>query len=142
MSKFDHVQPPQHFARHHKTLLVVKHFNFTCDNRIYFSESSHIDLENHDYQLTIELWSKTNDQGLAVDFNVIDKVYEAYLEPLLDNQLLNDTLPDMNTTVENIAHWIWLRFNEYLPEDVSLNSITLYETPTQGIKLTRNIMAQ
>ncbi|MGS3974603.1 6-carboxytetrahydropterin synthase [Staphylococcus pseudintermedius] len=49
---------------------------------------------------------------------------------------------EYDATVENIAHWIWLRFNEYLPEGVSLNTISLYETPEQGIKLTRNIMAQ
>ncbi|MBI5974377.1 6-pyruvoyl trahydropterin synthase family protein [Staphylococcus canis] len=142
MSKFDHVHPPQNFARHHKTLLVVKHYTFTCDNRIYFSETNHIDLEDHTYHLEMEVWSKTDDHGLAVDFNVIDDIYKQYLQPYLDGQLLNDTLPDMNTTVENIAHWIWLRFSEHLPEDVSMNSIALYETPDQGIRLTRNIMAQ
>ncbi|REI32915.1 6-pyruvoyl tetrahydrobiopterin synthase, partial [Staphylococcus felis] len=28
------------------------------------------------------------------------------------------------------------------PDNISLNSISLYETQDQGIKLTRNIMAQ
>ncbi|REI18034.1 6-pyruvoyl trahydropterin synthase family protein [Staphylococcus felis] len=142
MTKFDHVRPPQHFARHHKTLLVIKHFTFICDNRIYFSETSYTDLENHKYRLEMEIWSKTDEHGLAVDFNMIDDIYNQHLRPLLDHQLLNDTLPDMNTTVENIAHWIWLRFNEQLPDNISLNSISLYETKNQGIKLTRNIMAQ
>ncbi|MDK3835620.1 6-carboxytetrahydropterin synthase [Staphylococcus pseudintermedius] len=142
MSKFDHVQPPKHFARHHKTLIVTTRYQFTSDNRIYFSNTEHVDLENHTYTLEVELWSKTDEHGMAVDFKDIDKVYHEHLEPLLDGQLINDTLPDMNTTVENIAHWIWLRFNEYLPEGVSLNTISLYETPEQGIKLTRNIMAQ
>lgn len=102
MSKFDHVQPPKHFARHHKTLIVTTRYQFTSDNRIYFSNTEHVDLENHTYTLEVELWSKTDEHGMAVDFKDIDKVYREHLEPLLDGQLINDTLPDMNTTVENI----------------------------------------
>ncbi|NHA38475.1 6-pyruvoyl tetrahydrobiopterin synthase [Staphylococcus schleiferi] len=142
MTKFDYVRPPQHFARHHKTLIVIKHYAFTCDNRVYFSDTRYVDLEQHTYQIEVELWSKTDDQGMAVDFKEIDAVYNHYLAPKLEGQLINDTLPEMNTTVENIAHWIWQQFHAHLPEGVSLNTITLFETPDQGTKLTRNIMAQ
>ncbi|QLK86779.1 6-carboxytetrahydropterin synthase [Staphylococcus sp. 17KM0847] len=142
MSRFSHLHPPTTYACHHKTLIVLKHFTFVCDNRIYFSDDHYIDLEDHPYTLDIELYATTDTQGIAVDFHQIDQIYHQYLEPLLEGQLLNDTLPVMNTTAENIAYWAWLRFEKYLPQVVQLNTLTLYEIPEQGIKLTRSIMAQ
>ncbi len=142
MSKFDHVQAPKQFARHQKTILVLRHYEFTADARIFFNETAHHDLKDNRYLLDVELWSKTDELGMGVDFRVIDKIYKTHLAPHLEGQLLNDTLPDMNITLENMIHWIWEVFSTHLPDDVSLNAITMYETPEQGIRFTRDIMAQ
>lgn len=142
MSKFDNVTPPKQFAQHHKTILVLRHYEFTADARIFLSETAHHDLKDNRYLIDIELWSKTDDLGMAVDFRIIDNIYKTHLKPKLDGQLLNETLPNMNITLENLIYWFWDTLSAHLPEDVSLNAITMYETPEQGVRFTRDIMAQ
>lgn len=142
MAKFDNVKPPKKFARHHKTILVLRHYEFTADARIFLSETTYHDLKDNRYLIDIELWSKTDDLGMAVDFRIIDNIYKTHLQPKLDGQLLNETLPDMNITLENLIHWMWETLSVHLPEDVSLNAIAMYETPEQGVRFTRDIMAQ
>lgn len=142
MAKFDDVKPPKHFARHQKTVLILRHYEFCADARIFFNKTSYHDLEDNQYLLDIELWSKTDELGMAVDFRIIDNIYKTHLEPLLEGQLLNETLPDMNITLENLIHWIWECFSTHLPDNVSLNAITMYESPDQGVRFTRDIMAQ
>lgn len=53
---------------------------------------------------------------------------------------MNETLPEMNTTAENIAIWIWHQFNKHLPENNSLQKLEFFETDTQGVVLTTELM--
>ncbi|UXR78153.1 MULTISPECIES: 6-carboxytetrahydropterin synthase [unclassified Staphylococcus] len=139
MSQFDHLQAPKTFAYRQSTVHVIKHYQFTCDNRIYFSETAHVDLSHHTYHLELTLQATTNAQGIAVDFHHIDKLYHTHLAPYLDGQLLNETLSEMSTTAENIAYWIWEQLTAVLPHDVSLQTLVLYEKPEQGIQLTHGM---
>ncbi|WP_281673342.1 6-carboxytetrahydropterin synthase [Staphylococcus auricularis] len=34
----------------------------------------------------------------------------------MHHQLLNETLPNFNTTAENLALWLWDTFEHHLPE--------------------------
>ncbi|UXR69421.1 MULTISPECIES: 6-carboxytetrahydropterin synthase [unclassified Staphylococcus] len=140
MSQFDHLQAPKTFAFHQSPVHVLKHYQFTCDNRIYFTNQAYINLPNHTYQLELAFQATTNTQGIAVDFHEIDKLYRTHLAPYLDGQLLNDTLPEMSTTAENIAYWIWQQLTAVLPSDVMLHTLVLKETPEQGIKLTHDLL--
>ncbi|MDW4361508.1 6-carboxytetrahydropterin synthase [Staphylococcus saprophyticus] len=140
MSKFDHIQPPDHFRYKEGEVLIKNYYEFTCDNRIYFTQTVHKDLENQTYKFNIEILSSIDAYGLAMDFNEVDKLYERELAPYIDGQLVNETLPEMNTTAENIAIWIWHQFNKHLPENNSLQKLEFFETDTQGLVLTTELM--
>lgn len=138
MSKFDNVQPPKQFQYKTQPVRIKNFYEFKCDNRIYFSQTMHKDLTMHTYKFDIEILSPIDDYGLALDFNVVDKIYKQHLAPYLDKQLLNETLPDMNTTAENIAFWIWEQFELHLPTGNTLEKLNFYENATQGLVLTND----
>lgn len=129
------IKPPKQFNYFNQKIIINKHYEFTCDNRIFFSNTKFKDLKNHRYTFKLEILSSVNDLGLATDFHEIDKIYTGHIATYLNNCLLNETLPDMNTTAENIAYWIWEQFNKHLPEADELIKVTLYETEKQGITI-------
>jgi len=140
MTKFDHIQPPGQFKYRNGQVLIKNYYKFTCDNRIYFTNTVHKDLEDQQYQFNIEILSDIDKYGLALDFNEVDKLYQKEIEPYLDGQLVNDTLPEMNTTAENIAIWIWEQFEKSLPKETQLQKLEFFETASQGLVLTTNLM--
>ena len=73
-----------------------------------------------------------DDRGMTYDFGDIKAIYKDYLEPHLDHRYLNETLPYMNTTAENMVYWIFQTMNQELPDErgLRLEYVRLYETPT------------
>ncbi|MGW7986832.1 6-pyruvoyl trahydropterin synthase family protein [Staphylococcus shinii] len=140
MTKFDHIEPPTQFQYRKGQVLIKNFFEFTCDNRIYFTNTVHKDLVDQQYKFNIEILSDIDKYGLALDFNEVDKLYQKEIEPYLDGQLVNDTLPEMNTTAENIAIWIWEQFTKHLPNEHQLQKLEFFETSSQGLVLTENLM--
>jgi len=140
MTKFDHIEPPTQFQYRKGQVLIKNFFEFTCDNRIYFTNTVHKDLADQQYKFNIEILSDIDKYGLALDFNEVDKLYQKEIEPYLDGQLVNDTLPEMNTTAENIAIWIWEQFTKHLPNEYQLQKLEFFETSSQGLVLTANLM--
>ncbi len=128
-------QPPEEFKYFNEKVIINKHYEFTCDNRIFFSNTAFKDLKNHCYTFNLEISSIVNDTGLATDFHLIDKIYNEQIGIELDGCLLNETLPEMNTTAENIAYWLFEQFDKHLPADDELLKVTLYETDKQGITI-------
>ena len=45
-----------------------------------------------------------DERGMTYDFGDIKAIYKNYLEPHLDHRYLNETLPYMNTTAENMVY--------------------------------------
>lgn len=129
------VRPPEVFKYFNEKVIINKHYEFTCDNRIFFSNTAFKDLKNHCYTFNLEISSIVNDTGLATDFHLIDKIYNEQIGIKLDGCLLNETLPEMNTTAENIAYWLFEQFDKHLPADDELLKVTLYETDKQGITI-------
>lgn len=140
MTKFDHIEPPTQFQYRKGQVLIKNFFEFTCDNRIYFTNTVYKDLADQQYKFNIEILSDIDKYGLALDFNEVDKLYQKEIEPYLDGQLVNDTLPEMNTTAENIAIWIWEQFTKHLPNEYQLQKLEFFETSSQGLVLTANLM--
>lgn len=131
------IKPPKQFNYFNKKIIINKIYEFACDNRIFFSNTSFKDLKNHRYTFELKISSNVNELGLATDFHLIDKIYDKYISIKLNNCLINETLPDMNTTAENIAYWLFEQFDMYLPNGDTLLEITLYETENQGITVTK-----
>lgn len=133
----ENVKPPEQFQYFNHQIVINKHFEFTCHNRIFFSSTAFKDLKNHRYTFQLEILSMVNELGLATDFHLIDQIYREHIALKLDNCVLNETLPVMNTTAENIAYWIFEQFNSHLPKENTLLKVTLYETEKQGVSVTK-----
>jgi 6-pyruvoyltetrahydropterin/6-carboxytetrahydropterin synthase len=63
----------------------------------------------------------------------------------LDHQYLNEVLPLMNTTAENMVVWIYEQLHsaleaEYIQSNIRLEEIRLWETPTSYAAITRPMM--
>jgi 6-pyruvoyltetrahydropterin/6-carboxytetrahydropterin synthase len=63
----------------------------------------------------------------------------------LDHQYLNEVLPLMNTTAENMVVWIYEQIHsaletEYPHYDIRLEEIRLWETSTSYAAITRSMM--
>ena len=54
---------------------------------------------------------------MTYDFGDIKAIYKNYLEPHLDHRYLNETLPYMNTTAENMVYWIFQTMSQELPDE-------------------------
>ena len=69
-------------------------------------------LHGHNWWVTVEIMGKKlNPEGMLLDFGVIKNVVNQ-----LDHQNLNDILPDINPTAENIAKWIADQIIVYLSD--------------------------
>ncbi|MCH4534820.1 6-pyruvoyl trahydropterin synthase family protein [Staphylococcus haemolyticus] len=139
-NRFNHIQPPNQFKYREGRTVLKQQYDFKCDNRIYFSEDIFRDLHNHSYRLYVDVLSPIGDYGLGLDFNEVDAIYNKMIEPKLNHQLINETLPDMNTTAENIAMWIWDEFEQHLPGEHCMYALQLFETDRHGVSLNRSIM--
>ena len=69
---------------------------------------------------------------MTYDFGDLKNIYKNHLEPYLDHRYLNESLPYMNTTAENMVFWIFQTTSKYLSEEreLRLEYVRLYETPT------------
>ena len=113
---FNEIQPPETMQYRQGHVVLKQQYNFTADNRIYFTQTQHKDLHNHEYYLYVDVLSPINTSGMGMDFNEIDAIYSQHIQPLLHHQLLNETLPNFNTTAENLPLWLWDTFEHHLPE--------------------------
>ncbi|UOB20936.1 6-pyruvoyl trahydropterin synthase family protein [Macrococcus armenti] len=108
-------------------------FEFTTNSRIFFSEKKFQDLYNHTYHFTATLSSKVNDNGIAVDFFLIRKLYEQHLGYRLNADIINEVIPHINPTAENLCLHIYQSFLTFLPDNVTLESISLSETKAHRV---------
>lgn len=138
MSLLEHIQQPKKTAYYEKDILLNLTFTFTTNNRIFFPNGKHKDLFNHNYKFDISIKSPVDTYGLAIDFYQIERDYNEKIAPLLNAPILNESLPEMNTTVENIAYFIWEQFEHLLDHTSSIQTLTLYETKNHSVTLDKN----
>jgi len=115
----------------HRTL-VSKEFTFDAAHHLFHYEGKCKSLHGHTYHLQIAVSGFLDDKGMTYDFGDIKAIYKDYLEPHLDHRYLNETLPYMNTTAENMVYWIFQTMSQELPDErgLRLEYVRLYETPT------------
>jgi 6-pyruvoyltetrahydropterin/6-carboxytetrahydropterin synthase len=83
-----------------------------------------------------------------IDFGDIKDIWKNEIEIFLDHRYLNDTLPPMNTTAENMVVWIFEKMAEALKREDRQNQylgarvefVRLYETPTSYAEAKREWM--
>lgn len=115
-----------------RRVLVSKEFTFDAAHHLFNYEGKCKALHGHTYRLQIAVSGFLDDKGMVYDFGSIKSIYKELLEPYLDHAYLNESLPYMNTTAENMVYWIFKTFEAALPKErgLQMETVRLYETPS------------
>jgi 6-pyruvoyltetrahydropterin/6-carboxytetrahydropterin synthase len=133
---------------HTKRVLVSKEFTFDAAHHLHCYEGKCKNLHGHTYKVVFGLSGYLDDRGLMIDFGEIKEIWKTEIEIHLDHRYLNETLPPMNTTAENIVVWIYEKMTDALKLNEKQNPyhgarvefVRLYETPTSYAEARREWM--
>ncbi|MEH0977804.1 6-carboxytetrahydropterin synthase QueD [Bacillus mobilis] len=133
---------------HNKRVMVSKEFTFDAAHHLHCYEGKCKNLHGHTYKVVFGISGHVNEIGLAIDFGDIKEIWKNEIEIYLDHRYLNETLPAMNTTAENMVVWIYEKMAEALIKDNRANEykgarvefVRLFETPTSYAEVRREWM--
>ncbi|WP_085524805.1 6-carboxytetrahydropterin synthase QueD [Tuberibacillus sp. Marseille-P3662] len=131
---------------HQKRVAVTKTFTFDAAHHLHAYEGKCKNMHGHTYEVVLTMSGYTNDIGMVIDFGELKQLYQAAIANRLDHRYLNEALPPMNTTAENIVVWMWetmaLEIEKSGPatNGLRLEEVTLYETPTSSATIKREWM--
>lgn len=130
---------------HKKRVLVSKEFTFDAAHHLHCYEGKCKNLHGHTYRVVFGLSGFTDDRGLMMDFGDIKQIWKDKIEIYLDHRYLNETLPLMNTTAENMVVWIYEKMADALCEEsqykgARVEFVRLFETPTSYAEARREWM--
>ncbi|MEH7025450.1 6-carboxytetrahydropterin synthase QueD [Bacillus wiedmannii] len=133
---------------HNKRVMVSKEFTFDAAHHLHCYEGKCKNLHGHTYKVVFGISGYVNEIGLAIDFGDIKEIWKNEIEIYLDHRYLNETLPAMNTTAENMVVWIYEKMAEALLKDSRANEykgarvefVRLFETPTSYAEVRREWM--
>lgn len=94
-------------------------------------------MHGHTYRARVEARGVVGAAGMVIDFGIIKAAFET-LKGLLDHHVLNEVPGLENSTVENLARWIFERLDALLPPHVRLHAVEVRETPTAGARVERS----
>lgn len=133
---------------HNKRIAITKEISFDAAHHLEMYEGKCKNIHGHTYKLSITISGYLNEIGIVIDFFEVKKMFEELIIDKLDHNYLNDILPDMNPTVDNMVVWIWEQFEKYLQEKgfmeqgCRIEEIKLFETPTSYATLKREWMLE
>jgi 6-pyruvoyltetrahydropterin/6-carboxytetrahydropterin synthase len=123
---------------HTKRVLVSKEFTFDAAHHLHAYEGKCMNLHGHTYKVIFGISGFLDERGLMIDFGDIKDIWKKEIEIYLDHRYLNETLPPMNTTAENMVVWLYEKMKESLNKEecqkqyigARVEFVRLYETPT------------
>lgn len=132
---------------HDKEVLVSKEFTFDSAHHLHCYEGKCKNLHGHTYKLQVMMRGKVDERGITIDFADIKRITKERVIDRLDHHYLNEALPPMNTTAENMVVWIYEQIRTALQEEglypsVRLEEIRLWETPTSYAAVTAALMGE
>ncbi|MFJ7728514.1 6-carboxytetrahydropterin synthase QueD [Neobacillus sp. NPDC097160] len=133
---------------HNKRVLVSKEFTFDAAHHLHAYDGKCMNLHGHTYKVVFGISGFLDDRGLMIDFGDIKDIWKNEIEIYLDHKYLNETLPLMNTTAENMVVWIYEKMKESLNNEdrqqqylgARVEFVRLYETPTSYAEARREWM--
>lgn len=131
---------------HSKRVLVSKEFTFDAAHHLHEYDGKCKNLHGHTYRVIFGLSGFVDARGLMIDFGDIKDIWKTEIELYLDHRYLNETLPPMNTTAENMVVWIYeqmanaLANRKHLYDGTRVEFVRLYETPTSYAEARREWM--
>ncbi|MEH7493747.1 6-carboxytetrahydropterin synthase QueD [Neobacillus niacini] len=135
---------------HNKRVLVSKEFTFDASHHLHCYEGKCKNLHGHTYKVIFGISGFVDERGLMMDFGDIKDIWKNEIEIHLDHRYLNETLPPMNTTAENIVVWIYEKMIEALEKEENkdrfigarVEFVRLFETPTSYAEARREWMEE
>lgn len=133
---------------HRKRVLVSKEFTFDAAHHLHCYEGKCKNLHGHTYKVVFGISGIPGETGITVDFGDVKEIWKTQIEGYLDHQYLNETLPAMNTTAENMVVWIYEQMEAALQSEPYQSQIEggrtefvrLFETPTSYAEVRREWM--
>jgi 6-pyruvoyltetrahydropterin/6-carboxytetrahydropterin synthase len=146
LHKIDEHIKKEDLKYHHKRVLVNKEFTFDAAHHLHCYEGKCKNLHGHTYKVIFGISGFVDDIGLVIDFGDIKEIWKEKIEIYLDHRYLNEMLPPMNTTAENMVVWIFEQMENALKDetnpaqDIRVEFVRLYETPTSYAEARREWM--
>ncbi|UOQ47007.1 6-carboxytetrahydropterin synthase QueD [Gracilibacillus caseinilyticus] len=143
LQKIDQDIKREQLKYHRKRVMVSKEFTFDAAHHLHCYEGKCKNLHGHTYKVIFGISGYVNDIGIVIDFGDIKKIWKEQIEVFLDHRYLNETLPNMNTTAENMVVWIFEKMEEALAHDSNecrMEFVRLFETPTSYAEARREWM--
>ena len=142
-----HIQKSQ-LRYHNKRVLVSKEFTFDAAHHLHAYEGKCKNLHGHTYKVVFGISGLPDEIGLVIDFGDIKQIWKEHIEVYLDHRYLNEMLPPMNTTAENMVVWIFEQMENQLQSKTYRNRynearvefVRLFETPTSYAEARREWM--
>jgi 6-pyruvoyltetrahydropterin/6-carboxytetrahydropterin synthase len=133
---------------HTKRVLVSKEFTFDASHHLHCYEGKCKNLHGHTYKVIFGISGFLDERGLMIDFGDMKEIWKNEIEIFLDHRYLNETLPPMNTTAENIVVWIYEKMADSLKQEENqmkykgarVEFVRLYETATSYAEARREWM--
>ncbi|MFD1179003.1 6-carboxytetrahydropterin synthase QueD [Paenibacillus puldeungensis] len=133
---------------HRRRVLVSKEFTFDAAHHLHAYEGKCKNLHGHTYKVVFGISGLPDEIGMTVDFGTIKEIWKKEIEVYLDHRYINETLPPMNTTAENMVVWLFERMETALQTEPYCTSVLegrtefvrLYETPTSYAEARREWM--
>ncbi|SMO72378.1 6-carboxytetrahydropterin synthase QueD [Melghirimyces algeriensis] len=131
---------------HRKRVAVTKEFTFDAAHHLHLYDGKCKNLHGHTYRLLITISGFVNEIGIVVDFGEVKRMFKEEIESRLDHRYLNEVLPNMNTSAENMVVWIWEQLEAWMDREGwssqghRLEELTLFETPTSRVTIKRTWM--
>ncbi|MBG9941812.1 6-carboxytetrahydropterin synthase QueD [Brevibacillus formosus] len=144
-----HIQKSQ-LRYHNKRVLVSKEFTFDAAHHLHAYEGKCKNLHGHTYTVVFGISGFPDEIGLVIDFGDIKQIWKEHIEIYLDHRYLNEMLPPMNTTAENMVVWIFEEMEKQLQSDTyrdryngaRVEFVRLFETPTSYAEARREWMME
>lgn len=125
---------------HQKRVLVSKEFTFDAAHHLHRYEGKCKNLHGHTYKVVFGISGFVNDIGITIDFGEIKAIWKEHIETYLDHRYLNETLPPMNTTAENMVVWLFEQMERHMTDGNRVEFVRLFETPTSYAEARREWM--
>lgn len=148
LQKFGEDIQKEQLKYHSKRVLVSKEFTFDAAHHLHCYDGKCKNLHGHTYKVVFGISGFVDERGLMIDFGDIKQIWKEEIEVFLDHKYLNETLPPMNTTAENIVVWIYEKMQAALQQEekssqyigARVEFVRLYETATSYAEARREWM--
>jgi 6-pyruvoyltetrahydropterin/6-carboxytetrahydropterin synthase len=132
---------------HNKRVLVSKEFTFDSAHHLHCYDGKCKSLHGHTYKLLVVMSGRVDHRGISIDFGDIKRITKQSVIDKLDHKYLNEVLPPMNTTAENMVVWIYEEIKKQLQAEglypnIELEEVRLWETPTSYAAVTKALMEE